>query len=119
MKKHRTQTWIILGLMAASILIFVIWKSCNPSDRQIHTLDAVLVYAEQKGPDYAADRLDYLIVNSYRKDELHKSWGAPTEKILNADADLWILSADRQLAVYYDNNGEVTKIDILTGTAFD
>jgi len=111
MKTHRRL--IVAGLIVVLILAFVIWKNSNPNNRQIHTLDSVLVYIERKGTDYAEDRLDYLIVNSYRKDELHKVWGTPNEKILNADADMWVLSENRQLVVYYDDNEEVAKIDIL------
>ena len=45
----------------------------------------------------------------------------PTDKILNdnTDADVWVLSDKQQLAIYYDKNEEVTKIEILTVTAFD
>lgn len=113
-------------LMIAVVILFVIvailvWKNFVPNNNQIHTLESVLTYVEQKGTDYAEDRLDYLITYSYKKDELYKAWGAPTDKLLNdnTDADVWFLSAIQHLVIYYDETEEVTKIEILTVTALD
>ena len=116
MKNNRK--WLIIGLIIL-LIIAVVFLMPNSNDKQLHTLDSVLVYVEQNGAEYAEDRLDYLIVYSYKKDELYKTWGTPSENLLNTEADMWVLSETEQLIAYYDNNDEVEKIEILTVTAFD
>lgn len=113
---------VILALIIVAVFVtVVVLVKVNSSDNEIHSLNSVSVYVEQKGDDYAEDRLVYLITNSFKKDDLHKAWGAPADKILNADtdSDVWLLSEKHQLVIYYDKNEEVTKIEILTVTAFD
>lgn len=83
----------------------------NPAS--IHELWHVLAFAEDKGEDYAADILDYLILRSYTKTDLHKKWGSPTEIIEDSDEDIWQLSDRYCLVIEYDTNEEVKKIEVL------
>lgn len=113
---------VILALIIVAVFVtVVVLVKINSNKKEINTLDSVLVYVEQKGDIYAEDRLVYLITYSYKKDELHKAWGAPNDKLLNdnTDADVWLLSENQHLVIYYDKNEEVTRVDILTVTAFD
>lgn len=113
---------VILGLIIIIVFVtVVVLVAVNSNKKEIHSLDSISAYVEQEGDIYTEDRLVYLITQGYKKDELYKAWGMPTDKILNdnTDADVWILSDKQQLAIYYDKNKEVTKIEILTVTAFD
>ena len=112
MKKQR--------LIIASLIILLVWGVVFLIHTQenikkmasIHELHQVLTYTEQKGADYAVDRLDYLIVYSYTKDDLLQKWGMPNESTADTEADVWLLSNKNQLAVYYDTDGEVRKIEV-------
>ena len=113
MKRYRR--WIVMGLIIVSIFAIVIWKNHNQNNKQTHPLDAVLEYVEQNGIDYAEDRLNDLIAHRYMKNDLHEIWGPPTEENwILAYVDMWELSGNRQLVVYYNGNEEVTDIDLRT-----
>jgi hypothetical protein len=120
MKKGK-KLLIIAAIILSMMVAIIVYKNYSRNSNQLHTLESILTYAEQKGTDYAEDRLDYLITYSYKKNELHKAWGAPTDKLLNdnTDADVWLLSTIQHLVVYYDETEEVTKVKILTVTALD
>lgn len=109
---------VAAGAIVILILGIVIWnhiqtnKETESKMASIHELSDVLRYVEQKGTDYAADRLDYLITYSYTKDDLLKKWGTPNDSVADDEADVWKLSDENQLAVYYDTDGEVVKIEV-------
>ena len=116
--------------LALTILAGISFVSCDPIEddfdapksvtEETFDVTATTIFMnDENGAEYAEDRLDYLIVYSYKKDELYKTWGTPSENLLNTEADMWVLSETEQLIAYYDNNDEVEKIEILTVTAFD
>ena len=78
----------------------------------IHDLDHVLTFAEQKGPDYAADVLRYLDTYSYTKDDLRLKWGDPTESLSDSNEDIWLLSDEYQLVIKYDSDEDVERITV-------
>lgn len=78
----------------------------------IHELEHILTFAEQKGPDYAADQLLYLDTYSYIKDDLHQKWGVPDESGADSHEDIWVLSDEYQLVIKYDADEEVEKITV-------
>lgn len=78
----------------------------NPAS--IHELWHVLAFAENKGEDYAADMLDYLILRNYTKTDLRNKWGTPTEMV-----DIWKLSEEYDLVIEYDINDEVKRVEVL------
>jgi len=106
-------------IIVAVFVTVVVVVTINSNKKEIDTLDSVVAYVEEKGEVYTEDRLVYLITNGCKKDDLHKVWGSPSEKVLNVDADMWLLSEKQHLVIYYDKNEEVTRVDILTVTAFD
>lgn len=106
---------IVVGAIIMLLLGVVIWKCAHTDAKNpgsIHELDHVLTFAEQKGADYAADQLNYLIVYSYTKHDLHEKWGTPSETIADANEDVWQLSEEYQLVMNYDTEDQVRKIEI-------
>ncbi len=113
MKKRVLLVMCVLIIVALGI---VFWQSRGTGEKNpasIHELWHILVYAEDKGEDYAADMLDYLIVGSYTKTDLHKKWGMPTESVVDSNEDIWQLSLEYRLVIEYDINDEVRRIEVL------
>lgn len=113
----KKQLPVIIGLIVVLALGVVIWKQTRTNTRdlnlnRIHGLEHVLTYAEQKGANYAADRLDYLITYSYTKDDLRKKWGLPNESA--EDADIWELSDEFQLRIAYGADEQVWKVEVVS-----
>ena len=106
---------IILGVIIVLVLGVVIWNHTH-TDRNnlgnIHSLESVSVYLQQKGADYTVDRLDYLTVYGYTRDDLVEVWGTPNERIPEINADAWILSDENKLIVCYNADGEIAEIEV-------
>lgn len=107
-------------LIACALIIvalgLIIWQNRGTGEKNpasIHELWHIQAYAEDKGEDYAADMLDYLIVRSYKKTDLRKKWGTPTEIDAASNKDIWQLSEEYRLVIEYDINDEVKRIEVL------
>lgn len=103
----------------AIVLLFCIacWKEAQPDPKHpatIHDLASVLIFAEQKGDDYAADVLDYLITNCRTKEDLHERWGTPYARSSDGLKDIWHLSDKHELTITYDTDPdkEVVLIEV-------
>lgn len=110
-------------LIAVGVVIIVLffciacWKEAQPNPKHpatIHDLASVLIFAEQKDGDYAADVLDYLITNYWTKEDLHERWGTPYSGSLDGLKDTWHLSDKHELTITYntDPDKEVVLIEI-------
>lgn len=112
----KKRIFLIVCLLLIAVCGIVSWQNKRAEERRLggmHELQHVLAYAEDKGEAYAADMLDYLIVKSYTKTELHKKWGTPAEIMPDVNKDQWELSEETLLAIEYDTNEEVKKIEVL------
>ena len=112
--------WVLLVVCGLAIVTLgiIFWQNRGTGEKNpasIHELWHVLAFAEDKGEDYAADVLDYLIVRSYTKTDLHKKWGPPTEMVADNNEDIWKLSEEYDLVIEYDINDEVKRIVVLRG----
>ncbi len=112
----KKRVFLIACLLVLVALGIVFWQNRGTDEKNpasIHELWHVLAYAEDKGEDYAADMLDYLIVRSYTKTDLHKKWGPPTKIVADSNEDIWQLSEEYSLVIEYDIDDEVKRIEIL------
>ena len=107
--------FIVICVVAVCLFSVIAWKSANTETKNsdnIHELDHVLTFAEQKGTSYAADQLDYLIVYSYTKADIQEKWGMPDNIATSKDKNIWQLSDEYQLIISYDTGEQVTKIEV-------
>lgn len=113
MKKRVLLTACIIIIAALGIVFLQRGDTDEKNPSSIHELQDILVYAEDKGKEYAADRIDYLIVYNYAKEDLHRKWGAPTEIVTDSNEDIWQLSERYRLVIGYNTDGKVEKIEVL------
>lgn len=107
---------IVVSVLSVIVLVLggILWNNAKITKKMaaIHELPHVSTFTEQKGAEYAADQLDYLIVYRYTKDDLLKKWGTPNKRVADPGADVWVLSDKNQLVVYYDADREVSRIEV-------
>lgn len=114
MKKRRL---IAAGVILVSVLGAAIWAQTqtnrkNPDD--VHELHHILTFVEEKGGDYVADVLDYLVAYDWTKSDLHEKWGTPYARSSDGLKDIWHLSDQHELTITYntDPEKEVVLIEI-------
>lgn len=105
---------IIIAVVLLVVILFGVVDHME-KDRQrmaeIHEMSHVLTYAEQKGTDYAADRMEHLVLYRYTRDELREKWGKPMENTEDS-VDVWQLSGEYRLIVQYRANDEAERITV-------
>ena len=107
----------IIAVVAVVLLVVIIFGVVDHMEKdrhrmaEIHELSHILTYAEQKGTDYAADRMEHLLLYRYTRDELREKWGKPIENTEDS-VDVWQLSGKYRLIVQYQANDEAERITV-------
>ena len=121
MKDMKRLLWIMAGIILAIALACGIdfWREAQVIKWQtdhMHELQHILIFAENKGTDWATDELMISGVDGFRKESLYKKWGEPTGSTETANEDIWILSNQFQLIVDYDEHEQIESVKVVSST---
>ena len=117
-KQWRVILWAAAGIVLVIALVcgMEVWQEARAVDREAERLPElrnILTLAENKGADWATDELTIAHVDTFRKKSLYQKWGEPTGSSEAANEDVWLLSDQFQLTVYYNDRERAERVKVV------